>query len=373
LIIVTIFWSQNEGSLINYGNTRYFEFLKFNNGIIATAGIIVFSAITKSPVTNQKNIAMKNLLLILPLSLMMTAMSAQDMKTNKKEAKQKSDVKETTSTTLDGKAFKVTLTSRTMDATMNGGSSGNISGNSNYKTPTMSGPADVAGGTTTGTANSGNTGINSGSTGASTTGASGTNSANNSGTMGSKTTTGLNTSSASGGSVAPGASTTSPSGVATNDPGTGAPMNSSVDNTAGTVTTQDPTVSGTQGQTMPADNTSTSQSNPSKDNGNGFTTNKRMIIRFENGMLHSSALASKGAENCPYHITSNDGNIMSFTSNCTSSVTKVDGVWSGIVDGNTIRGSFTWTTDDGRNIYYNFSGGIASQKDIDAAQELGLK
>jgi hypothetical protein len=60
---------------------------------------------------------MKNLLLILPLSMMMTAMSAQD---TKKMDNTKMD-KTPTVATLDGKSFKITLMSRNTDDTkMNG-------------------------------------------------------------------------------------------------------------------------------------------------------------------------------------------------------------------------------------------------------------
>jgi hypothetical protein len=99
----------------------------------------------------------------------------------------------------------------------------------------------------------------------------------------------------------------------------------------------------------------------------------KMVLTFDNGMIRSTALATKGIQDCPYHVNSASGNIVSFSSNCKSNVTKVRGMWSGIVEGNTIRGNFTWTTDDGRNLSYTFKGSAASQKEIDASRELGVR
>jgi hypothetical protein len=266
---------------------------------------------------------------------MMTAMSAQDtkMQDTKKDMKD-SEVKAVKANSLDGKAFKITLMSRnTEDVKMRESSDNNRSMPKSSTDRTQ-----VQGGVNTNDVN--------------------TTPAPSSGTISGNAT--------QGGAVAPvqnGSTTTAPESQTAVKDAAASPDKSMETPTA-----------------VPSDNTSTANApvtqgstGTTKTTDGDFVSNKKMILRFENGMIHSSSLATKGAENCPYHVTSNEATITSFTSNCTSSVTKVKGVWSGIVDGNSIRGNFTWTTDDGRNIYYTFTGSTATPKEVSAEQELGLK
>lgn len=51
----------------------------------------------------------------------------------------------------------------------------------------------------------------------------------------------------------------------------------------------------------------------------------------------------------------------------------VQAMWSGTVDGNDIRGNFTWTNENGQSFYYTFTGSKASQKELDEEQELGSR
>jgi len=51
----------------------------------------------------------------------------------------------------------------------------------------------------------------------------------------------------------------------------------------------------------------------------------------------------------------------------------VQAMWSGTVDGNTIRGNFTYTGENGQSYYYTFTGTKATQKDLDNEKELGSR
>ena len=48
-------------------------------------------------------------------------------------------------------------------------------------------------------------------------------------------------------------------------------------------------------------------------------------------------------------------------------------MWSGTVDGTTIRGNLTWTNENGQTMSYTFTGTKATQKEIDNEQELGSR
>jgi hypothetical protein len=284
-----------------------------------------------------KNIIMKNLLLILPLSLAMTVAMGQG---NDRDMKSPST---TPTTSLDGKSFKITLTTKnTMDdksgSIQGSGTSTGVTGTT--ETGTVDGTATTKTGTTTRT---------TGTTGA----------------------------------------------VETTSPATPAP----------------------------ADKTNTAQNATGYDK-NSDLTNKKMVIRFENGTLQCSMLAANGINNCPYTVNSHAGNMITFSANCRNSATGMSGtektgttrttetgttldkssagtndnpvtgtattrtsettttttadaggkaMWSGTVDGNNIRGNYTWTTPDGKSVYYTFTGTKATQKDIDDAQELGSR
>jgi len=51
----------------------------------------------------------------------------------------------------------------------------------------------------------------------------------------------------------------------------------------------------------------------------------------------------------------------------------VKAMWSGTVDGTTIRGNLTCTGENGQTYYYTFTGTKASQKELDNEQELGSR
>ena len=64
------------------------------------------------------------------------------------------------------------------------------------------------------------------------------------------------------------------------------------------------------------------------------------------------------------------------TGNTTGTINKgkaVQAMWTGSVDGNSIRGNFTWTNSNGQSFNYTFTGAKATQKDLDESQELGSR
>jgi hypothetical protein len=46
---------------------------------------------------------------------------------------------------------------------------------------------------------------------------------------------------------------------------------------------------------------------------------------------------------------------------------------SGVVNGNAIHGTLTWTEADGKKISYAFTGGAATKKDMNDSQVVGMK
>jgi hypothetical protein len=90
--------------------------------------------------------------------------------------------------------------------------------------------------------------------------------------------------------------------------------------------------------------------------------NTKALLVFENGLINSSVLLSYGENGYLYHSKNVNG-VINFSSNNKSNVKLIKGVWNGTVRGNYIKGSLTWTTDEGRKLVYTFKGSIASPRD----------
>jgi hypothetical protein len=306
----------------------------------------------------------------------MAALGQSDKKTDMKDKDNMS--KESKLSSLDGKVFKITLMSRSSDEMKSGTSGTDINRdnrvNNSSTMDSRTGTTDatpvsekdettIEKTTTTGTV-SGTGGTVSGTTGTGTTGTvSGTTGTTSSGTTGSGTT-----------GTATGTTGTGTSGTVTGTTGTtgsGTITGSSPNNTGGTSATGTATTTTTRDNTSVSSSStrSTAQGNQDADNMN----NKKVIVRFANGKIETSMLTSRGITECPYSVSSSAGNMTSFTSNCRSNESQVRAMWSGIVDGNSIRGNFSLTNNEGRTLTYTFTGSVASQKDIDASQELGLR
>jgi len=309
---------------------------------------------------------MKNLLLILPLSIAMSVAMAQSDQNTKMN---------NSTSSLDGKAFKITLSQR-MDHS--GATGSNTEG-----TTTGSGTvADPGSGTTTNTTK------------------------NSSGTSGTTTTT--QTKSGSGmdnmankkmiihfnnGTIRANALTmqgisSCPYNVTSNS-GTMTTFNancsgSTTGKSSGTMNNK--YNSGTGASTNPDQNNSSMNSgtgNTSTSPGTGNTSTGSGTGTSTSSGTGNTSMSSGTGNTTPADKTATDAgdqNSVSGTQSGTSATTgngvssgMVKAMWSGTVDGTTIRGNLTCTTENGQTYYYTFTGTKASQKELDNEQELGSR
>lgn len=84
--------------------------------------------------------------------------------------------------------------------------------------------------------------------------------------------------------------------------------------------------------------------------------NHRVVLSFSGGTLASSWISGKKFESCLQCNTTCDGKIIAFTTSCHSQNEEVNAIWSGIVKGNFIQGTFTWLLPYDKTTSYRFAG-----------------
>ena len=100
--------------------------------------------------------------------------------------------------------------------------------------------------------------------------------------------------------------------------------------------------------------------------------NKTIIVKFENGIIHSTFLRSSSMDNCPYNISNTATAMISFKAMCvqnSQTVTKAIYTWDGTIDGKNITGNLTKKMDDGKIVSYSFTGTETNASD--ASKDLG--
>lgn len=85
-------------------------------------------------------------------------------------------------------------------------------------------------------------------------------------------------------------------------------------------------------------------------------SNHNAVLCFREGTIVPSWISDKKFESCAIVSSTCNGKTISFSTSCSSPDRKVHCLWSGIVKGNKVQGTFSWLMPDGKTISYNFWG-----------------
>lgn len=88
---------------------------------------------------------------------------------------------------------------------------------------------------------------------------------------------------------------------------------------------------------------------------------KTATITFTDNELQSTMLSDNNYKSCPYTVSASSDNMMSFYSNCRNEA-QVNSQIAGIVQGNAISGSMTYTVPGGKMVKYDFKGTAVKKK-----------
>lgn len=88
---------------------------------------------------------------------------------------------------------------------------------------------------------------------------------------------------------------------------------------------------------------------------------KTMEITFTDNEIQSNMFNDHQFNNCPYNVSASTNDMISFYSNC-HNADRVNSQIAGIVEGNTISGSMTYSEPNGKIIKYSFNGSKVNSK-----------
>lgn len=130
---------------------------------------------------------------------------------------------------------------------------------------------------------------------------------------------------------------------------------------------------------------------------NTSVSGKKMLLRFENGIVKSSLKGEMRIEKCPYKSWGIESTGISFSADCNiaenstkndaSSAVKTPAsgaedknnsgikstIITGTVNGDTIHGTMNCTKTDGSVKIYSYTGSTAGKNDLDMESEMGMK
>ena len=85
-------------------------------------------------------------------------------------------------------------------------------------------------------------------------------------------------------------------------------------------------------------------------------TNNRVVLNFKDGSLEPSWVSDKKFDACTTPLITLEGNLIAFTTNCSSADPDVKAVWSGIIKKSNIQGTFCWQLPGGKLVCFVFYG-----------------